>query len=240
MERLKEGLAFLAIDLPDGLTKSKFSAQINTLLNENKLVDKEAVVRLQVWRKGQRGYRSKMPGKGSYSITAAPLTNSKATCRLATVPVKRIPSSAVPSRYKLSNGMNYILAANQAAEQDADDALMETTDGNVSETTIANIFWLRNKTVYTPSVDCDILPGITRDIVLQLLEEELAAEVKTGRFSMHAVKNADSVWICNSVKEVQPVHSIDETRFNTESSFIQTLKRAFQYFREAKLRGVDE
>ncbi len=234
LKRLNEGLDFLSLRLPEGLKPKKIRPQLKKLLSANNLMNDDAVVRLQVWRKGGRGYRP-VTYEANYSIIATPLAKQNTACRLAAINTKRIPSKALPSRYKLSNGLNYIIAAKQAIKKNADDALMETIDGTVSETTIANIFWLKNETVYTPSVDCDILPGITRSIVLKLLKESSQIKVKEGAYPLSAVKNADAVWLCNSLKEVQSVSSIDGVKFNTEAPLIHTLKEIFQSFRNEQL-----
>src|SRR5690606_40400625 len=60
----------------------------------------------------------------------------------------------------ISNGLNFIQAAREANNLGANDALLLTTSNKISETTIANIFWVKGNTVFTPSKICDLLPGI--------------------------------------------------------------------------------
>lgn len=234
LNRLEEGLDFLAIGYPENLKCEKLKTLLISLLTANNLLEKEAIIRLQVWRKGDRGY-SIQTDEAGYSITAAPFMAKKKELRLATVDIKRISSKTLPSRYKLSNGLNYIIAAKQAAQRNADDALLETIDGYISETTIANIFWKKGNTVFTPSVDCDILPGVTRSIIIKLLKYELKTEVKEGAFSVESIKDADTVWICNSLKEIQLVKRIDDIEFDTTVPFIQKLKEVFWDYRNEQL-----
>lgn len=235
LERLREGLKFLKINAPHELDIKNLYSQLVGLLQRNKLLGKKAVIRIQVWREGGRGYTVNS-GASHYSvICSAAKINDKNTCNLATVDTKRIPSAALPSSYKLTNGLNYIIAANEAQNKKADDALMETIDGRISETTIANIFWLKNGTVYTPSKACDIIPGITRDVIMILLVDKLNVAVQEGMYSVDEVKAAEVVWICNSVKEIQAVSCIDETHFSIENPFISKLQSCFKSYLNKQL-----
>src|SRR5699024_4498907 len=105
-----------------------------------------------------------------FSISASECPRNFKPPILATVETKRISADALPSIYKFSNGINYIIAANEAAEKGADDALMQTINGKISETTIANIFWIKDEKIFTPSTACDLMPGITRNAVINLAE----------------------------------------------------------------------
>lgn len=234
LKRLREGLEFLSIVSPNIVEKNEFTRQTDKLLKVNNLFKTEAVVRLQVWREGGRGYRSTSTQAG-YVLTANTYDSPQSSLHLATVETKRTPSTAVPSSYKLSSGLNHIIAAKQAAVQGADDALVETVDGFVAETTIANIFWKRGNQVYTPSVGCDILPGVTRNIICHILNDRLGVELQESQFTVGDIKNADAVWVCNSLREIQQVIRIDDTRFNNESPFIQLLKNEFATYRKEQL-----
>lgn len=229
LDRLRSGLQFLDIDFPGSLTTEKIKPLLAELLSHNNLHDKKAIVRLQVWRDGERGYKTDSSA-AQYSIICLPAPKDKYVYRLATVDIKRIPSAALPSQYKFTNGLNYITAANQAEEKGSNDALMETVEGFISETTIANIFWLQGNTVFTPSKSCDILPGITREIILELLARHSSIKIEEGEFGMEKIKEAKSVWICNSVKEIMPVSHIDETRFDINEPFLKKLQADFSEY----------
>ena len=235
IKRLRSGLDFLQIEYPQELEIEKVWPKIYELLNRNNLHQTKAIVRLQVWRQGGRGYSTESVAS-HYSIMCSKLnkpdTNSY---RLATVDVKRIPSISLPSQYKFANGLNYITAANQAKHKEADDALMTTVDGWISETTIANIFWLKEDVVFTPSEACDILPGITRRIILGLLKNQLNIAVKEGTFGMDEIKKAELVFICNSVKEIVPIAGIDETQFDTRHPLLEKMQSCFKAYRNRQL-----
>jgi branched-subunit amino acid aminotransferase/4-amino-4-deoxychorismate lyase len=229
LQRLKNGLSFLGIGYPQDLRSPNLGDLIDKLLIKNNLYSTRAVVRLQVWRKGSRGYATDS-SESSYSIIASKHENREKDYTLATVPICRIPSSAQPAEFKFTNGINYITAARQALQKGADDALMQTLDGSISETTIANVFWMKNEQVYTPSEKCEILPGVSRNTVINFLRNEMDVNVNTGAYNLNDCKQADRMWVCNSVKEIQPVARLDKTSFPTTDSFYDVLQSGFKSY----------
>jgi branched-subunit amino acid aminotransferase/4-amino-4-deoxychorismate lyase len=227
LQRLENGLSFLGIGYHEDLRSPNLDDLICKLLKKNDLNSTRAVVRLQVWREGSRGYATDS-SESSYSITVSKYENRKKDYTLATVPIRRIPSSAQPAEFKFTNGINYITAARQALEKGADDALMQTLDGSISETTIANVFWMKNEQVYTPSEKCEMLPGVTRSSVINFLRNEMDVKVNTGAYDLNDCKQADRMWVCNSVKEIQAVARLDKTSFPTTDSFYDVLKSGFK------------
>jgi branched-chain amino acid aminotransferase len=60
----------------------------------------------------------------------------------------------------------------------------------------------------TPSDDLDLLPGVTREVVLSLARGE-SFPVETGHYSLDAIRNADEAFLTNSTWELRPVASVD-------------------------------
>lgn len=237
LKRLKRGLNYLEIDYPVDLESQNIEKILARLLNENELMNQNAIIRMQVWREGERGYGSDST-ESSYMLTAVNHNGAGKKYNLSCVPIRRIPSAALPSEFKFTNGINYIKAANYARSKGADDALMQTLEGWVSETTVANIFWKKDNTVFTPSAECDILPGITRQMVMHVLKEVMDIEVKAGKFMPDNLKQADEAWICNSVKEVAPVARLDDVPFGTASAFTEELQSQFKTYLQTQLTAA--
>lgn len=238
LSRLSEGARLLGIEIPQALNLNSVEEQVYRLLDKQQLLNGDAIIRLQVWRDGGRGYLPKENAKAHFSITASACSDTFSHPELATVDRRRIPSESLPSDYKFTNGINYILAAREAAEKGADDALMQTVDGSISETTIANIFWVNGNTIFTPSDDCDLIPGITRDIVIRLIEQNEDWQLQKGRYAIHHFAEADAAWICNSVREILPVEKVDEYTFNVEFALLDELKEQFNRFRDENLKPL--
>ncbi|NGP76078.1 hypothetical protein G3570_05515 [Balneolaceae bacterium YR4-1] len=235
LERLRQAAEFLDFSFPDILKYNSFRQLSRKLLEKNNLSEVDAVIRLQLWSSGDRGYGLKSNPDLHYSMIASRLPNYPTDTTLATVETRRIPSKSLPSHFKLTNNINYITAARQAAKQGANDALMLTVDEKVSETTIANLFWLKGNTVYTPSKACDLLPGITRNSLIDLLLGFSSYEFKEGEYDLEQIYSADSVWICNSLRHIIGVSRIDDHSFDSDHDFLKQLKETFENHVQSKL-----
>ena len=101
-----------------------------------------------------------------------------------------------------------ILAKQDAMLASAVEAIM-VRDGNALEGAASNLFVVRDGTVYTHPKDHLILPGITRDFVIELLDE-LNVECKQQSVPKDWLYVADEVWITSSTKEVLAATKIDQ------------------------------
>ncbi|MDG5766129.1 aminotransferase class IV [Balneolales bacterium ANBcel1] len=210
LHRLKSGMTHLGLALPPALQSAEsFRKLLHRFLEVNDALRMDVRLRIQVWADDHTtGYR---PGNRTcrYIITGSSVSAPTSPfVSLITSRVRRIPAASLPPDVKWSNGINYILAAREAEQAGADDALMLTQDGHLSETTIANIFWKRGDTVFTPARCCDLLPGITRGLLISAMKQA-GWKVCTGNFLPHHLREADVVWACNSVREWYPVRELD-------------------------------
>lgn len=238
LTRLYSGMQMLRMDISPELKIGPLKKQLWKLLEKQQLLNTDAIIRLQVWREGGRGYHPQNDNTIHYSITASACPDDFSLPILATVKSRRIPSQSMPSTAKFTNGINYILAAQQASEKGADDALMQTIDGFISETTIANIFWIKGETIFTPDKECDLIPGITRKIVLDMIQEGNGWNYQEGKYSLDHVFNADSVWVCNSVREILAVKKIDSRKFNTTHPAIKKLQNRYTGLRQTNTKSL--
>lgn len=101
-----------------------------------------------------------------------------------------------------------ILAKQEAAEADAIETIL-IRDGYALEGSASNLFVVRDGVVYTHPKDNLILPGITRDFVLELLDE-LKIEYKQQAIPKEWLYSADELWITSSTKEVLAATKIDQ------------------------------
>jgi 4-amino-4-deoxychorismate lyase len=104
-------------------------------------------------------------------------------------------------------------AVNMAAEaeakrQGADDAVFVDPEGTVLEGPTTNIWWRRDRTLYTPSLDLGILAGVTRATVLGLAGDSGYA-VEEGQYGLTELLAADEAFTSSSVREVMPVTEVD-------------------------------
>lgn len=238
IERFNRGLDYLGVLPPKGLNENRVRFLLTELLKINGLSEANARIRMQgsIGRGG--GYAVSPQTSFHLMVTADPLKPQPDQYRLSTVPVRSVPSQCRPADLKLSNTLHYMKAWQKAREQQAEDALMLTVDGYIAETAIANLFWKSGQVVYTPSEQCDLLPGILRKAVSTVLTSEsgkLADRLETGKFKPDALKQADLVWVTNSVKEIQPVIAVDDNKYPGKDSFYKALDSAFENYKQENL-----
>ena len=91
---------------------------------------------------------------------------------------RRVDDNAIPARGKISGAYaNSALAKTDAVRAGFDEALVLNQDGHVSEGSAMNVFMVRNGSVITPPITDNILEGITRRTVIELVRNELGLPV---------------------------------------------------------------
>lgn len=101
-----------------------------------------------------------------------------------------------------------VLAKQRALDSGAYDAIFIGPDGTVREGTSSNLFIRSAQRLHTHPLTTDILPGITRAVLLDICRRE-GIEVLERRFDRHALMAADEVMLTGTVTEVLPVTRID-------------------------------
>jgi branched-subunit amino acid aminotransferase/4-amino-4-deoxychorismate lyase len=233
LERLNAGLKFLGFEKDSFMRAESLRKDVDQLLKLNGMDQKKARVRIQVSEAGSGGYESGKPMESVCIITADELAQrASQSVRLVTSPVCVVPSECRPAKFKLSNMLHYRDAMRRARSAGADDALMCTTQGAVAESAIANLFWLKNHIIYTPSEDCDILPGIMRGALIDLLEKSLSDQfqIRQGKYSPADLSDADCIWLTNSVRGLLPVAALDEKPFKTDHPAFILVREKMQHY----------
>ncbi|WP_456404874.1 D-amino acid aminotransferase [Thiolapillus sp.] len=96
-----------------------------------------------------------------------------------------------------------ILSQQQARDEGAHEAIL-VRDGLANEGTASNLFIVKNDLIVTPPKSQHLLPGITRDLVLELAMDA-GLPYAEASISVDELENADEIWITSSTKEVMPV-----------------------------------
>ena len=125
--------------------------------------------------------------------------------------VKPSPNSAPVNSKAAGLYMICSLSKHEAERKGFDDALMMDYRGYIAEATGANIFFIKNNNLYTPTPDC-FLNGITRQTVIEIAKK-LKIEVHEGKYELSFLKNCEEVFLTGTAVEITPVISIDEHKF---------------------------
>ncbi len=142
------------------------------------------------------------------------------TVSLASVPIRRDEKSPL-SKIKSLNYLPSIIAVAQARELGADDAVMLNTLGEVAESSSSNIFALFGDELVTPPIESGILPGITREIVLEIAPKA-RLKSREKRLFIDELKEADEIFITNSIKGIVCVSALDGFQY-TKTDYAEKL-----------------
>ncbi|WP_318566884.1 aminotransferase class IV [Salinigranum marinum] len=203
------------LQLDHGLTDADLRGRVEETLGANDL--SEAYVRLSVTRGVQPGKLTPSPDVDPTVVVVVkqlprggresdPVWDGPATVQ--TVKTRRVPDRAIPARAKTHNYLNGILARLELRVTGADEALVLDSEGMVAEGATSNVFFVSDEALCTPSLDGPVLPGVTRDVVIELAREE-GIPVREDRFTPDDVRNAAEVFVTNTTWELRPVATVD-------------------------------
>ncbi|MDO9105857.1 MAG: D-amino acid aminotransferase [Methylovulum sp.] len=116
------------------------------------------------------------------------------------------------SRWKLCNAKAITLLANilhrqEALDQGSAEAIL-VRDGYVTEGAASNVFAVIDGVLLTPPKGHDILPGITRDVILEIAQTNHIA-CREEAISLAQFKSAEEIWVTSSTREIIPVVELD-------------------------------
>jgi len=145
-------------------------------------------------------------------IVAVPFGNyidTQSGVRVMTSTWRRNADDALPARGKIVGGyVNMAFQKTEAELNGFDEAVVLTADGHVNEASAANIFVIRDGVALTPPVSDDLLEGVTRKALIEILGNEgIPVEVRSiDRSELYV---ADEVFMCGTGVQVSPVIEVD-------------------------------
>ena len=135
------------------------------------------------------------------------------------------------SRYKSTNLLQSILRKEESNKKSAHETIILNTDGFVAECVVSNIFMVCGGSVITPSLDTNILPGITRRMVLDICKDS-GIPSSEEHFKVDALIKAEEVFITNSLMEIMPVSTINDCKIGNSvtGKITQQITNAYKRF----------
>lgn len=198
-------------DIPFHHTLQQIRYIIGQLIAQNGLSD--AYIRMTLSRgSSSHGLIPRHPCNPTFAIHAKPLTVYPPAWRttglsLMTSSFRRSDTCPVSS-HKTLNFMTNYLVKKEAIDHGYHDAIILNTNNQVTECAVSNVFIVEKNTVITPSLKTNILPGVTRKIILRLCKES-GISVSEEEFGMERVLAAEEIFVTNSLMEVMPASKID-------------------------------
>lgn len=167
------------------------------------------------------------------------ITVSKEDIRPISVVVKtaigRRNETSVLAGYKMTSYAENILELRAAKAGGADEALFLNTRGEVCEGATSNLWLIREGGLVTPPIASGCLPGITREVVLQL-SKGLGLIVEEGCILPEDLRNADAMFLTSSLREVQAVSQMDSIDVSSETNDVfKKIRSAYKKRRISQL-----
>jgi branched-chain amino acid aminotransferase len=129
---------------------------------------------------------------------------------------RRIDDNAIPARGKIAGAyVNSAFIKTDAVRSGFDEAIVLNDDGHVSEGSAANFFMLRNGVLVTPPITDNVLEGITRRTVIQLIRDEIRMEVQERPIDRTELYLADEMFFCGTGAQISAITRVDHRLVGT-------------------------
>ncbi len=123
---------------------------------------------------------------------------------------RRVEDNAIPARGKVVGAYaNSALIKTDAVLAGYDEALVLNEDGHISEASAANVFIVRKGVAITPSINSNVLEGIIRRTLIELLRNELGIEVVERNIDRTEAYIADEMFLCGTGVQLAAVTQIE-------------------------------
>jgi branched-chain amino acid aminotransferase len=139
---------------------------------------------------------------------------------------QRIGPNVIPHASKATGiYLNSMLAVTEANRAGYDEAIMLTAEGFVADGSGESIFVVKDGAIATPPLSTSILPGITRDTIIQIAQDlgYTVAETNLIRSDLYL---ADEAFMVGTAAEVTPLRSIDDVEIGV-GDITREIQRAY-------------
>jgi branched-chain amino acid aminotransferase len=202
-ERLFGGLTLLKFDTPRLFTKEKLQQDVLSLCKKNEC-ENLARVRLSVFR-GNGGLYDEDKTL-QYVVECWPLSEpvNKLNENGLVIDIYKEAEKSCDkfSNLKSANFLPYSMAALYAKENKLNDCLVINTTGSIADSTIANIFIVKNEIVTTPALDEGCVNGVMRRHLLSEMRHS-GYSVQETAVAVSDIKEADEIFLTNAINGIR-------------------------------------
>jgi len=188
LKRLRLGLKILGIKTPP-----IDPSVLKEVLRRNHCL--RGRVRLMVWQAGKQTH--------VMGVALPYKVSDKRAYRVCLIKTNRAANDRLADLKSLDYELFY-QAKTQALARGFDEALLLNRNGTIFEATRANIFWIKDKVLYTPPLSSGCLNGITRRQVLKQAGD-LKIPVKERNLTPEILRKSDAAFLTNSLIGIKPI-----------------------------------
>ncbi|WDI33188.1 aminotransferase class IV [Hyphococcus flavus] len=202
LERLRASALALKLSVP--YDDIEILSAIASLVSYNNFDDKEASIRITLTRGvGRRGLALPVTPAPLLLITCSELKPQNSAYARLMVSRYRRSEHSVTSHHKTLNYLDNVMAKAEAAEKNADEAIMLNSEGRIACAAAANIFSISNEgTLLTPALGEGALRGVTRAVLLRCTRQ-LGIDVIETKLSVSDLNGCD-IFLTNSLIGILP------------------------------------
>ncbi len=212
--RLNENAGKIGIDLSD-FSKETVVKNLSELIKKNGISN--ARVRLTLFDTSASSiWKTESKIKTSLLIQTADFHTVSENLHLTVSPFQ-INSKSPLVNIKSCNYLENILALEDARAKGFDEAIRLNERGEIASACLANVFWIKGKTLFTPDLKTGCLAGTTREFLTELAEKNGFGILFVKENSANLI-SADEVFLTSSGLGIAPVAKIDQTFFKVEVS----------------------
>lgn len=208
-DRLLRNASLLSMSVPH--TSDQFIDLTVELLKRNNFFD-DRYIRPLIFKNAQK-IGAGIPEGETVAILAQTMPHAPATrnaVRATWSAWRRFPAAACPAGAKITGlYVNSSLARAEANARGYDQPIMLTMNGDVAEGYGANLFAIFGNRVVTPPPEADILPGITRDTLIEYFKSRHDITMSVESIKPENLQTADEVFFCGTGMEILPVGEIE-------------------------------
>lgn len=140
---------------------------------------------------------------------------------------KRVGPNTIPHVAKATGiYLNSMLAVIEATRAGYEEAILLTDEGTIADGSGENIFVIKDEILSTPDLSASILPGITRQTVIEIAQT-LGYAVQEREIIRSELYLADEVFMCGTAAEVTPVRSVDDHEIGAPGPVTKALQSAY-------------
>jgi len=200
------------------ITQQDLEGILLELRERNNLSD--AYYRITITRgKGQIGFQREMANDLTCLVVGRNFQGFDNACykegiQLRVAKTRRNAPEAINPKIKSISNLNSLLGKLEAKASGAFEVIMLNNKDHICEGASSNIFWTKDKWVFTPDASTGLLEGVTRATIMRLCEEKLNLRVISGEFKLQDMKFADEIFITSTSLEVMPVVKVDDFTIN--------------------------
>jgi branched-chain amino acid aminotransferase len=209
-ERMLRGCRLLMLDIPYSLEDL---CNITVELVERSGYSQDLYIRPLAYKSAEVVANLKLQElESDFCLIAVPFGSYLGTdvLRCCTSSWRRVDDAMMPARFKISGlYVNSILAKTEATMAGFDEAIILNQDGHVCEGSGENLFLVADGRVYTPPIEDNVLPGVTRDTVMQLARSELGIDVVEAHIDRSQIYVADECFLTGTAAHLTPVVEVD-------------------------------